>query len=197
MLRARRLVLLLLLASLAAGCSSTSNGVATIEARGAVALYGASEITGASRGYGHYEASSAGGGFGIAGNLSSALRSYGLRASINMTGVDVIGGTDEHRIEGQDVTEANVGLRKRFGESGVGTFYVDMEWRHGFGLETSSGRRDYDGMELGAGVILQLSKRWFLDFGLGWERTFGQLELDSGREHLSEALVTLGFGFSL
>src|SRR5947207_99553 len=166
MLRARKLVLPLLVASLAAGCSSTSNGLMSLEARGTDALHGDGGSGGSTSTL-----------ISRIGDSDTALRSYGLRASINTPVVDVIGGTDEHRIEGQDVTEANVGLRKRFGESGVGTFYVDMEWRHGFGLETGSGRRDYDGIELGAGVILQLSKHWFLDWGLGWEKTFGRLEL--------------------
>lgn len=189
-------VLSLLIASFAAGCSSTSNGVASLEARGTAALHGDGGPGGSSSGYRSTDGSN-GPFLSGGGNWDTFLRSYGLRGSINTTVVDVIGGADEHRIEGQDVTEANAGLRKRFGESGAGTFYVDMEWRHGFGLESGSGRRDYDGMELGFGVIIQLSERWFLDLELGWERTFGQLELDSGREHLNEALFTLGFGLSL
>ena len=124
------------------------------------------------------------------------MRSYGLRASINTPFVDVIGGADEHRIEGQHLTETSLGLRKRFPSSDPGSFYVEAAFRRGFGLDTSSGRSDYDGMEAGFGGVFQLSDHWFLDLSLSVEWTLGDLDLENGDDHLSEVLFNLGLGFS-
>ena len=181
----RRSALPLLIGSFVAGCSSMSNGVATLQARGAVHRESDS----------YYHESRY--GYGVEGGGNLALRSYGLRASINTPIVDVIGGADEHRFEGQHISEASLGLRKRFPASDAGAFYVEAAIRRGFGLDTLSGRRDYDGMESGFGGIFQLGDHWFLDVGFSVEWTLGQLNLASGRDHLSEVLFNVGLGFSL
>ena len=185
MLPVRASIWPVLIGSFVAGCSSMSNGTASLQVRGGLTGDSASYYGGS---YGRVE------GGGVE-NL--ALRSYGVRASINSPFVDVIGGTDEHRIEGQDVQEASLGLRKRFPSSEPGAFYVESVYRRGFDLETLSGRSDYDGMEVGFGGIIQLSDHWFLDLGFGLEWTLGDLDLENGTDHVSEMVFNIGLGFSI
>jgi hypothetical protein len=174
--------------SLAAGCSSTKEGIASLEALGS--------ITGDSGHYYPYQGLDQG-GYVASGGGDLNVRSYGMRASVNSPYVDLIAGTDIHRIEGQDIQEASLGLRKRFPSSDPGSVYVDAALRRGFDLETLSGSRDYEGAEAGFGGLIQLGGPWFLDLGLCVEWTFGDLDLASGKHHLNEVLFHLGMGFSL
>lgn len=178
-------VLPLVIGSVAAGCSSMSNGTATLQARGGLTSDTGFYYYGSGQGY-------AGGGGG-----DVDVRSYGARASFNTPIVDVIGGADEHRIEGQDVTETSLGLRKRFPSTDPGSFYVEAAFRRGYDLDTPSGRSDYDGMEAGVGAVFQLSEHWFLDLSFSVEWTLGDLDLENGDDHLNEVLFNLGVGFSL
>jgi hypothetical protein len=178
-------VLPLMIGSVAAGCSSMSNGKATLQARCGITGDSGFYYYGSNQGY-------LGGG---GGDLD--LRSYGLRASINTTIVDVIAGADEHQVEDEQVGETSLGLRKRFPSTDPGSFYVEAAFRRGHGMDTPSGHSDYDGMEVGVGAVFQLSQHWFLDMSLSLEWTLGDLDLENGDDHLNEVLFNLGVGFSL
>ena len=52
-------------------------------------------------------------------------------------------------------------------------------------------------MEAGFGGIIQLDEHWFLDLGLSMEWTLGDLDLESGTDHLNEVVFNIGLGFSL
>lgn len=160
-----------------------SNGAATLQARGGITGDSLSYSYGSSAGY-------AGGG---AADLE--LRSYGVRATINSTFVDVVGGADEHRIQGEHATETSLGLRKRFPSTDPGSFYVETLYRRGHGLDTPSGHTGYDGMASGLGAVFQLSEHWFLDIGIAVEWTLGDLDLENGDDHLNEVVFNLGLGF--
>jgi hypothetical protein len=178
-------ILLVLSAPLATGCSSMSNGTATLQARGGITgdselLYAVASLGSASQGGSDLE-----------------VRSYGLRASVNTQFVDVIGGADEHRIEGEHATETSLGLRKRFPSTDPGSFYVEAVYRRGHGLDTPSGHSNYDGMATGFGAVFQLSDHWFLDLCVAVEWTLGDLDLENGDDHLNEIVFNLGLGFSI
>ena len=91
--------------------------------------------------------------------------------------------------------EQCIGLRVR-GEKKSGAInYFDVVWRHGYDFEGPSGSTtDYDGMEIGGGVLLELTDRWYLDIGLGLETTFDRLEVHSGgrTEHVAGLLAHIG-----
>ena len=182
---ARRSIAGLWIASLATACSSTRNGTASLEARGG--------LTGKSA----YVRSGSGQRIDSGGVEDLNVGSYGLRASINTIYVDLIAGTDEHRIEGQTVQESSLGLRKRFPSTDPGSFYVDAAFRRGFDLETASGRSDYEGLESGVGAIIQLDEHWFLDLSFVVEWTLGDLDLENGTDHVNEVLFNIGLGFSI
>jgi hypothetical protein len=176
------IVRLLLIGMVPVGCSSMSNGTATLQARGGITSDSEFEYYGSWNGY------PTNGGFDL------DVRSYGLRASLNSEYVDVLAGADQHRIDGEDVPEASVGLRKRFPSTDPGSFYVEAAYRRGYGFNTPSGRTSYDGMETGLGAVFQLSDHWFLDLCLCVEWTMGDLDRENGDDHLNEVVFNAGLG---
>ena len=132
----------------------------------------------------------------VSGGTNLYVRSYGLRASLNSTYVDLIGGIDEHRIARQHIREEYLGLRERFITDNPCNVYIEAALRRGFDLETTSGTHDYDGMESGLGAIIQLSKHWFVDASFNYEWTFDRQHLTHSDDHLEGLLFNVGVGVS-
>jgi hypothetical protein len=170
--------------ALFASCSSTSNGLVSLQARGAVSIETAGAVT-------------AGALAGAGGRYSGSTYDfeglgYGAGAAINTPWIDVIGGFDERRYSGHGVPEVNVGLRKRFGPE-TSPLYV-------FALARSSrsdtdGEEGFNGSAIGLGLIVQVHRHWFVDVNAAYERT-SHLELDDGRSNYEQGVFQIGLGYA-
>lgn len=183
-----------------AGCASAPMGVVSVEPRGALTgnwvlyLLGAhsTEPSGADPESGTRRPATV---------HSSDLegRSLGLRGSLNSRVVDLIFGVDRHRIDHEHVREESLGLRVRVPQNANQQTYVEALLRRGHDFPTASGDVDYDGMEVGIGMLVKLERHWFLDVGISFEWTFDRLELDAGeaRERVADLMLHLGVVFAL
>ncbi|MEO6709035.1 MAG: hypothetical protein ABI054_06295 [Planctomycetota bacterium] len=175
----------ILLATLAA-CTSPSNGIAMLGLRGTAFGENGTYVGSESRDT----------LFGGGGDFEG--RSFGLRGSINTPVIDLIGGLDEHRFEDEHVSERSLGLRKRLPQSDDdAVLYVETALRWGEGLETRTGKRDYEGMQVGTGALFPMGKHWYVDVGVSKEWTFDRYEVPDEHRHLSKVLFHFGIGVGI
>jgi opacity protein-like surface antigen len=168
-----------------ASCSSMLNGVASIEARGAIALESAAAVTGGAL-------VGAGGGSGAGYDVDIQTPGYGVGAAVNSPLVDLISGFDVRSYNDEHVPEFNIGLRKRFG--------ADKQPLYVFALARSSrsdsdGETYFNGSAIGLGLILQLTPNVFVDISGAYERT-GHLQVEPERSNYEQGIFQFGLGFS-
>ncbi len=195
---ARAMFVLLPAAMTVAGCSTTKYGFLSLEGRGEAAFghdpnkFQAVEL-----------ATAQGTGFdapqGISGNgvpdPSFKARGLGLQLALQSPWIDLTAGIEQRRFENESVPETSVGLRKRFGvdENKAEPYVFVLAREDRRGTEPDSG---FNGTSFGFGVLAHLSRRWFIDWNLGWERT-GHLDIEPGHSRRQEGVMQFGLGFSL
>lgn len=200
----RRSLSLLAPIALATACTTAPPGVVSVQVRGAIYSSDVFEaVAVVLGGYDDGSASESEPGSGSSSHYQSYAwsdivnASWGARAAISISGVDLVGGIDRHWYDDQDqiVTEKSIGLRFRQ-NSDAGIDYVQLLFRRGSDLETDDGEKDYDGMSVGVGAITPIGRHWFVDASIEAEWTFREFEVDGDDTHLFSAMLNVGLGFS-
>ena len=122
------------------------------------------------------------------------LEGYGGHLVLMTPLVDVLGGVDLREFGGEDTPEIVLGLRRRIVEVWRLCPYVEGSFRYGTDFDTGFDTMDYAGWTAGGGLLVDLTRRLFVNARVMYEET--PVDSPGSNNDLTGIVGTVGLGIA-